>query len=187
MKKVIRKEVLKKRDAISHDIKTLKDERIKKRLLNLPEFIDAKTVFFYASFRSEVETLGMIKESIEMGKKVVLPKVDKKGHRLVLYEIRDINELSPGYMGIPEPSLPDDRLVSLDNIDLVIIPGAAFDCSGNRIGYGAGYYDILLSERKKKIPVIAPAYEEQLVDSIPSEAHDVKVDIIITDKQVIKS
>jgi len=103
-----------------------------------------------------------------------------------LHEIKDISELSPGYMGIPEPSLSGERLVRLDDIELVIIPGSAFDCSGNRLGYGGGYYDILLSEGKRKVPVIALAYEEQLVDLIPSEVHDVKVDIIVTDKQVIR-
>ncbi|MFZ6017658.1 MAG: 5-formyltetrahydrofolate cyclo-ligase [Nitrospirota bacterium] len=186
MKKAIREEVLRKRDEIPPDIKKVKDTLIKQRLFTLPEFIDAKTVFFYASFRSEVETLSMIKESLEMGKRVALPKVDRGGHRLRLYEIKNINELSPGYMGIPEPSLPDERLVNLNDIDLVIVPGVGFDYSGSRLGYGAGYYDILLSGSKKKIPIIAPAYEEQLIDSIPSEMQDVRVDMIVTDKQVIK-
>jgi 5-formyltetrahydrofolate cyclo-ligase len=186
MKRAIRKEALKKRDEISPDIKSVKGSLIKERLFSLPEFIAAKTVFFYASFRSEVETLSMIRESLKIGKRVVLPRVDKKRHRLMLYEIKDISELSPGYMGIPEPSLSGERLVRLDDIELVIIPGSAFDCSGNRLGYGGGYYDILLSEGKRKVPVIALAYEEQLVDLIPSEVHDVKVDMIVTDKRMIK-
>jgi 5-formyltetrahydrofolate cyclo-ligase len=186
MKRDIRKEILKKRDEISPDVKSVKNALIKERLFTLPEFISAKTVFFYASFRSEVETLSMIEKLLSMGKRIVLPKVDKKMHKLSLYEIKELSELSPGYMGIPEPSLPDDRLVILDDIDLVIIPGAAFDYLGNRLGYGGGYYDILLSESKKKIPVIALAYEEQLVDTIPSEKHDVKVDMIVTDKRVIR-
>jgi 5-formyltetrahydrofolate cyclo-ligase len=187
MKRAIRKEILKKRDEISPDLKSVKNALIKERLFSLPEFINANTVFFYASFRSEVETLSIIKESIKMGKKIVLPKVDKERHRLKLHEIKDISELSPGYMGIPEPSPFNERLVTLDNIDLVIIPGAAFDFSGNRLGYGGGYYDILLSENTRKVPIIALAYEEQLVDSIPSEKHDVKVDIIVTDKRVINT
>ena len=187
MKRAIRKEVLKKRDKIAPHIRSVKDALIKERLFSLPEFIAAKTVFFYASLRSEVDTLSMIKESLKMGKKIVLPKVDKERHRLKLHEIKDISELSPGYMGIPEPSLFDERLINLDDVELVIIPGAAFDNSGNRLGYGAGYYDILLSEGERKIPVIALAYEEQLVDSIPAEKHDVKVDMIVSDKRVIKT
>lgn len=187
MKKIIRREILKKRDGMSTDIKAKKDSRIKDRFFSLPEFIAAEKIFFYASFRSEVETLNMIEESLKMGKRIVLPKVDKERHRLRLYEIKDINELSEGYMGIPEPLPDDERLVPLDDIDLVVIPGAAFDYSCNRLGYGAGYYDIVLSERKKKMPVVALAYEEQIVDLIPSEMHDVKVDMIVTDKRVIKT
>jgi 5-formyltetrahydrofolate cyclo-ligase len=186
MKKAIRKRILEERDEIFPHLKMSKDMLIKKRLFSLDEYINAQTILFYASFRSEVDTFTMIKGSLHMGKKVVLPRVDKEKHVLRLYEIKDITELTAGYMGIPEPSLLDGRLVNLESIDLVVIPGVAFDYSGNRLGYGAGYYDILLS-KKQKIPIVALAYEEQIIDSIPSEKHDVKVDKIVTDKRVIKT
>jgi 5-formyltetrahydrofolate cyclo-ligase len=186
MKASIRKEIIKKRDGISHDTKTAKDLSIKHQLLSLREFLDAEIVFFYASFRSEVETHTMIKESLEMGKRVVLPKVRKEGHGVMLYEIKDINELSLGHMGIPEPSFNDAYSLSIDEVDIIVVPGVAFDYSGNRLGYGGGYYDMLLAQKNKKTPIIALAYEEQLVDEIPSEPHDIKIDIIITDKRVIK-
>ena len=89
-------------------------------------------------------------------------------------------------MGILEPSVSEERLTRLDDIDLVIIPGAAFDVSGSRLGYGAGFYDRLLAGIKNKIPVIAPAYEEQIVENIPSELHDIKVSKIVTDMRVIE-
>jgi 5-formyltetrahydrofolate cyclo-ligase len=186
MKESIRKEVLKKRDAISRATKTAKDVSIKQRLFALDDFVNAEVVFFYASFRSEVETHTMIKESLEMGKRVMLPKVYREGHRVKLYEIKDITELSPGHMGILEPSFSDAYSLSIDEVTIIIIPGVAFDYSGNRLGYGGGYYDMLLAQRKKKAPIIALAYDEQLVDEIPSEPHDIKVDMIITDKRVIK-
>jgi 5-formyltetrahydrofolate cyclo-ligase len=115
----------------------------------------------------------------------LLPKVDKDSHELQLYEIRDFSELAPGYMGIPEPSF-QGRQMSINDADIVIIPGAGYDASGNRIGYGGGYYDRLLSGLQKQIPVIAPAYEEQIVDSIPSEPHDIRVQMIVTDRRVIR-
>ncbi len=186
MKKEIRNRILKIRDRIPLDIRTQKDLRIKAILFALPDFLSANTVLLYASFRSEVETLRIIQESLAMGKRVLLPKVDVKNSLLILYEIKSMNELGPGYMGIPEPDLPDERRALIDNADLAIIPGAAFDLSGNRLGYGAGYYDILLSERKKSIPVVAIAYEEQLVYAIPAEKHDVKVDMIITDERIAR-
>jgi len=186
MKASIRKEILKKRDGISRNAKTAKDESIKQRLFSLREFLNAEIVFFYASFRSEVETHHMIKKSLEMGKRVMLPKVQREGHNIKLYEIKDINELSPGHMGIPEPFFPGAYSLSIDEVDLIVVPGAAFDYAGNRLGYGGGYYDMLLAQRKKKVPIVALAYEEQLVDEIPSEPHDIKIDIIITDKRTIK-
>lgn len=193
MKKTLRKKVLEKRRSIPPSEKKKKNDLIKDNLLNFTGFKKAQAVLFYASFGTEVNTIGMIEESLKMGKKVIVPKVDKERNRLRLYEIKDLRELSPGYMGIPEPSLPDERIRDTKDVDLVIVPGTAFDYSGNRLGYGAGFYDILLSDTEKsestraeKIPFVALAYEEQLIDSIPSEMHDVKVDVIITDKQVIK-
>jgi 5-formyltetrahydrofolate cyclo-ligase len=186
MKKAIRKEMLGKRDRIALELKRAKDFSIKQRLLALPEFLSARTVLLYASFRSEVETSGVIKESLIMGKRVILPKVDKTRHSLQLYEIKSLDELAPGLMGIPEPFQSEERKALLEDIDFVIIPGAGYDYTGNRLGYGSGYYDILLSGKKKNILIIALAYEEQLVDAIPAEKHDVRVDIIVTDRRVIR-
>lgn len=177
---------MQKRDEIPPDLKAQKDFLIKKRLYSTPEFTNVQTVLFYASFRSEVNTLSMIQESLGMGKRVVLPKVAAERRALVLYEIKDLTELTSGYMGIPEPPAQNERLADLEEIDIVIVPGAGFDLSGNRLGYGAGYYDSLLSDKKKDVPVIALAYEEQIVDSIPAEEHDVKVDMLVTDKRVLR-
>lgn len=184
-KKTLRQETILKRDAIPENIKEEKDAAIRQRIIRLPEFTDAKTIFFYASFRSEVDTIEMIKISLSHGKQIILPRVDKENKKLLLYKIKDINELAQGYMGILEPSVSEGKLTGLDDIDLIIIPGAAFDVLGSRLGYGAGFYDRLLAGMKKKIPIIAPAYEEQIVDDIPSEPHDVKVTKIITDRRVI--
>ncbi len=184
-KKTLRQETILKRDAIPENIKEEKDAAIRQRIIRLPEFTDAKTIFFYASFRSEVDTIEMIKISLSHGKQIILPRVDKENKKLLLYKIKDINELAQGYMGILEPSVSEGKLTGLDDIDLIIIPGSAFDVSGRRLGYGAGFYDGLLAGMKKKIPIIAPAYEEQIVDDIPSEPHDVKVTKIITDRRVI--
>ena len=188
MKKILRKKVLERRDCIPPTLRKQKDILIKQKLFCLPEFKTAKAILFYASFRTEADTTDMIEESLRMGKSVFVPKVDTIEHRLQLYEIKDLMELLPGYMGIPEPSLPDQRRVrEIKDVDLAIVPGACFDRFGNRLGYGAGYYDILLSDVKKKIPFIALAYEEQLIDAISPERHDIQVDAIVTDHQVIRA
>jgi 5-formyltetrahydrofolate cyclo-ligase len=186
-KEAIRMEVLKKRDSLQLDIKAKKDALIRQRLFALPEFAEAKVILLYASFRSEADTLKILADSFSIGKRILLPRVNKEKRRLVLYEIENLHEVFPGFMGIPEPLMTAERMRSIDAADLVIVPGAAFDGKGNRLGYGAGYYDILLSEGTKNMPLVALAYEEQIVDSAPAEQHDVKVDMIITDQRLIRT
>jgi 5-formyltetrahydrofolate cyclo-ligase len=185
-KAVIRAEVLKERDSIDPEIRKKKDLLIKEKLLSLTEVQQAEVIFFFASFRSEVSTFRQIEEALALGKKVLLPSVDKQNRELRLYEIKDLSEVSPGFMGIPEPKVPEERERDINDAQLVIMPGAAFDSSGNRLGYGGGYYDKLLSRLRRKIPLIALAYEEQLVDSLPVEPHDMRVHVIVTDKRVIR-
>lgn len=183
----LRTELLKKRDAIPPEVRRAKDRLIRERLLALDEIKVANLIFFFASFRSEVDTLVSMGTLLAEGKRVVLPKVDRENHLLHLYEIKSIEELVPGYMGIPEPSvLSEERTITVNDIEAVVIPGAGFDEAGNRIGYGGGYYDRLLASIEKNIPVIAPAYEEQLAASVPSEPHDIRVDMIVTDRRVIR-
>ena len=187
LKDSIRSELIKKRNAIPPEVRNAKNRMIHERLYALDAFIEANVIFSFVSFRTEVDTFRIIKKAFLDNKKVVIPKVSKATHMLLLYEIKDMDELLPGSMGIPEPSVTtDDRSFSIHDVEIVIIPGLGFDIHGNRIGYGAGYYDKLLAEMKKAVPIIAPAYEEQVVDSIPSEAHDVKVNGIVTDRCVIR-
>jgi 5-formyltetrahydrofolate cyclo-ligase len=186
MKKEIRNKILAIRDQIPSAMRAQKDLRIQTSLFSLPEFLSAGSILLYASFRSEVATPVIIKESLAIGKRVLLPKVDAKNYLLKLYQIENIDELVPGYMGIPEPDLPDGKRASIDDAELAVIPGAAFDLSGNRLGYGGGYYDILLASGRKRMPLVALSYEEQLVRAVPFEGHDVRVDVIITDERTVR-
>ena len=184
-KTALRKEILAKRDSIPVAVKKLKDRAIEDLLFSLGEIQQSKTIFFFASFRSEVDTFSMIRRSLEEGKRVALPRVE--GADLGLYLIKSLDELAPGYMSIPEPTvLTDDRKVSIHDVDAVIVPGAAFDLSGNRIGYGGGFYDRLLAGMHRIIPIIAPTYDEQVIDAVPADQHDKKVSIIVTDRQEIR-
>lgn len=187
LKDAIRNELIRKRNVIPPEVRNAKNRIIQERLYALDEFMNARVVFSFVSFRTEVDTSGIIKKAFFDRKKVVVPKVNKEDRMLLLYEIKNMDELSEGYMGIPEPSVATaDRSCSIHDAEIVIIPGVGFDPHGNRIGYGAGYYDKLLSEMKRVVPVIAPAYEEQLVDFIPAEEHDIRVDLIVTDRRVIR-
>lgn len=179
----IRKKVLSLRDSISLEEKKIKDQKIRDIIIHLPEFKKAQRVLFYASYKSEVDTFALMRYSISMKKSIALPKVNRKTFQLQIFDVRDLSEVSPGYQNIPEPNLPEDRMLTMKDIDLVIVPGVAFDESCNRLGYGKGCYDKMLIDRC--VPIIALAYEEQIVDKIPAELHDIKMDKIVTDKRVI--
>lgn len=192
MKKSLRELFLAKRDGITEENKKINESAIRRRLFSLEYFKEAKTILFYASFRSEVDTIKSIQNTLKLKKRVVLPVVDTKHKQLKLYEVHDTSELSPGYMGIPEPVPSRMRNIGLNEIDIEIIPGIGFDPKGNRLGYGAGYYDKLLSHKSKRlsktrghITTIALAFEEQIAEKIPSEPHDIRVDLIVTDKRII--
>ncbi|HSB34571.1 MAG TPA: 5-formyltetrahydrofolate cyclo-ligase, partial [Nitrospirota bacterium] len=113
--------------------------------------------------------------------RVVLPKV--KGKQLALFEIKNFDkDVSPGTWGIPEPV--ESHPVPLTDIDLIITPGAAFDEDGNRLGYGAGFYDRILSSFPRT--TVALAFEEQIVPQVPTNPHDVPVKKIVTEKRIIE-
>lgn len=181
MKNDLRKQVLTARDRLAPGERTAKSREIGERLFALPEFGTARTVLFFASFRSEVETVPMIRRALAEGKRVVLPKV--AGAELELFEIADYAEdVAPGAWGIPEPK--SARPVKLADIDLVVVPGAAFDLHGNRIGYGAGFYDKLLPGFRGLTAALA--FELQIIASVPASAHDVPVKKIVTETRIVK-
>ncbi len=191
MKKRLREKLLKRRDSIPPEQKALQETSIEKRLFELDNFKKANSILMYVSFRSEVDTRKFLDDIHKMGKRLILPLVDARHKILKLYEVKDNSELAPGYMGIPEPDVRENRRVTIKDIDLVVIPGTGFDIQGNRLGYGGGYYDRLLSYESKQlaevkhIPTVALAFEEQIGEEIPAEPHDIQVDMIITDKRLI--
>jgi len=184
LKKAIREEALRRRGSIPGAVRRAKDRALAERLLCLDEYRKAGRVLLYAAFRTEAATEEIIEAAIRSGREVVLPRVDAENGALTKHVIGGLHELSPGYRGIPEPT--SEARVKVEEVDLVVVPGVAFDPSGRRLGYGGGYYDRLLPRIKGVKPVVALAYEEQLFESLPGEEHDVGVDIIVTDRRVIR-
>lgn len=180
LKKALRQEALEKRFRLPAAERKAKSREIEKKLFTLPDFQAARTIMFYASFRSEVETHDMVRRALAEGKRVVLPKI--KGKDLALFEIRDFDsDVQPGQWDIPEPS--GGKPFAPEEIGLIVVPGAAFDERGNRLGYGAGFYDKLLKEYKGATAALA--FELQIVPSVPADQHDVPVKKIVTEKRII--
>ena len=187
MKHILRNEIIKKRDTLSQDERKLKSSRILDQLLLTKEYMMAREIFTFVSFGTEVDTYGLILNALVSGKKVYTPKIIAKG-KMEFYEITSFEDLSPSKLGILEPTTNLlGMLKKEDNNQVMIMPGVAFDLEGNRMGYGGGYYDRYLSINSDcQLPRIAICYEIQMVDQVPVEEFDQKVDIIITEKQQIK-
>ncbi|MEW6104063.1 MAG: 5-formyltetrahydrofolate cyclo-ligase [bacterium] len=173
----IRKNITKIRDSQSSEEILEKSKKIKEKIFSLPEFKETPNVLFYYSFGSEVRTDIMI---LECKKRIFLPKVS--GEKLEIFEIKSLDEVKPGYCGILEPITKNP--VKLDDIELVIVPGIAFDKRGFRIGYGRGYYDRLLPLLFCK--KIGLAFSLQIVNKIPNTPKDIRIDKIVTEDRVIK-
>ena len=174
----LRKKIRAARDALSIEAIKNKSASIAENLFALPEFRKAKTVAFYISKGSEVQTKSMLENAIAEGKKILVPSASE---RFILLEFVSFSDLEKGRFGLLEPKT---KIAAKQEPDLIIIPGLAFDKNGNRIGYGKGGYDNFLKNSKAKR--IALCFECQLVDKIPAEEHDQKMDIVVTEKRVLR-
>ena len=185
MKRRIREKILSRRNKEPEDLRRKKSRRIKERLFSLLEFKEAHTILFYLAKDSEVETREAVEEALLKEKRVVLPMV--KGKELLLGEIKDLRqEVEMGGFGILEPKEVSFKEVSPQEIDLVILPGIAFDLKGGRIGYGKGYYDRFLGKLPREIPLVGLAYHFQIVAHLPIKEHDRKVFKVITERGVLE-
>jgi 5-formyltetrahydrofolate cyclo-ligase len=151
----------------------------------LPEYATARTVLFYVDVRSEVRTRHYLPTALTHGKKVVVPWCNDQGE-LELFHLESMDELAIGMYRIlePRPELRALKQVRPELLDLVMVPGVAFDRSGARMGHGKGYYDKLLQHARSDAPLVALAFECQLFPEIPTAEHDVFMDKIITEKAV---
>ncbi|MBI2653813.1 5-formyltetrahydrofolate cyclo-ligase [Candidatus Woesearchaeota archaeon] len=181
MKNQLKESILQKRNSLSKEEILEKSNKIKNNLFNLEQYKKSKIVMFFVSFGSEVHTHDMIKEALK-SKTVIVPKVVH--HEIEPSVIIDFDNLVPsGKFKIPEPI--EAMKIAYKNIDLILVPGIAFDKEGHRIGYGFGYYDRFLRRVPKAIK-IGLAFDLQIVDKIPREMHDVPVDLIVTEERVIE-
>lgn len=167
-----------------------KDEvsrEIVQKFLDLPEYEAAQTVMFYVDVRTEVKTRDFLSVALTHGKKIVVPWCRADGH-LELFWLQSMDELSIGMYKILEPraelrDLPEKK-VSPFELDLVMVPGVAFDRSGARMGHGFGYYDKLLEHTRPNTQLIALAFECQLFEEIPTAPHDIFMDKIVTEAAI---
>lgn len=187
MKQKIRQELIAKRQALSLDYVENKSQIIAQKVTALPEFNKAKTIMVYLAFRNEVDTHHIIQGALVQEKRIVVPISQRQDWKIIPAEIKNYpDDLEEGTYGILEPKPQAYHPVEPQEIDLVLIPGVAFDERGYRLGYGAGYYDRFLSRLRPDAVTMALAYEMQILPDVYPESHDQKVDLIITEERIIK-
>ena len=175
-KREVRKKYTKVRANIEN--RDEKNKKIRENLKNLEIYKNAKSVFVFISYKSEVDTKKIIEDIIKDGKKLLVPLV--KGKDMIAVEVNGIEDLEPNKMGILEPKSGEEVL----DVDLTITPGLAFDSEGYRLGYGGGYYDKFFA----KVDTIRMGigYSDQIVEEVPHEDYDKKLSYLLTDKGLIE-
>jgi 5,10-methenyltetrahydrofolate synthetase len=181
----LRRTVLARRDALDPETRAASSIRIFSRIAALPAFRRARVVLAYSAFGSEPATGPFLATVLAGGLTLVLPRVNRTTRMLDLYRVTDLaTGLRPGVWGIREPDPTVCAAAALGDVDFVLVPGVAFDSHGGRLGYGAGYYDRLLRGAAAGTPLVAAAFDVQLVDAIPMDAHDRRVDSVVTESRV---
>lgn len=186
-KQSMRNKYLDYRNSLTAEERREKSRQIIRRLKEEQVFKEAGRILVYMDYRSEVITTGLVEELLETGEKMIYaPKVE--GMDIKFYRITSLADLKEGYQKIREPEgsketqFTEDPAKQMKN--LVLVPGAVFDREGGRMGYGKGFYDRFLAANPE-IFTAALAFECQIAKKVPGEAHDQKVDLIITEKEVI--
>lgn len=187
-KRTLRSEILNKRKSLSKDDVNGKSSAISKLLFSTDEYRSSKYIMCYIDFRNEVRTEEIIRTALKEGKNIIIPISVVETRQLILSQLLDYDkELEAGTYGILEPKKEFIREVNPELIDLVLMPGVAFDRRGYRIGYGGGYYDRFLTKIDKSVPKIALAFDLQMVPHVVEGRYDIAVDYIITEKEIVKA
>ena len=188
MKRALRRKMLARRNSMQGAELDYLSSKISQRLFTLREVESANTVSTYISTGSEVRTGEVVAWCLAQGKRVIIPLTDRASKRLIFSEIRvPDKELEPGTFGILEPKPEFLRAVPLEEAQVVLVPGIAWNLQGYRIGYGGGYYDRTINSIQTPLLTIGLAYEFQIISRIPITRYDRPLRKIVTEQRVINT
>ena len=158
--------------------------RVLDGLSSSPEWQGARVVFAYVSVGFEMPTRPAIERAWDAGKRVAVPRVLDEPGRMEAVELQSFDELTTGYRNLFEPT--GRTVLPPESLDLVLTPGVAFDRGGGRLGQGGGFYDRYLAVVRPAAKAVALAFSAQIVDSVPTEPHDRRLDAIITPTEIYR-
>lgn len=187
IKQSIRKTIIALREQLPADLRAARSAAITERIAAMPQYQNATTVLGYMNFGSEFASALWVARVLADGKRLVLPKVNCQRNELDLYRVDDLeSQLAAGLWGIAEP-VPErcERLIDLNEVEFALLPGVAFARDGARLGYGGGYYDKLLARMTHSPALVAAAFALQVVQDVPQEATDVRVEWLVTEQGII--
>lgn len=187
-KRELRSEILEVRDCLSPQEVKEKSKRIMENLLSMDAYRQSECLMAYADFRNEVRTDLLLYDALAQGKKVSVPITNVTGKVLTPSLLhRYPGALAPGAFGVPEPRPEYRDPVEPTELDLVVVPGVAFDEDGFRLGYGGGYYDRFLPRTRPGTVFLAVAYEFQIQSNVYPEIHDCPVHYVVTEERIIEA
>jgi len=187
LKQALRQRIIAAREKLPASERQRLSRAIIQSVCELTAYRQARTVLGYLNFGSELASELFVQQALADGKRVLLPRVNRASMHLDLYQVRDIqNDVAPGFMGIREPVA--ERCIKEDapgTVDFILLPGVAFTPEGVRLGYGGGFYDKLLAHMPHRPTLVAGAFSLQVVQEIPQEITDRKVDWLVTEDGTI--
>lgn len=184
MKGDLRKCMKEKRAALSEEEALQKNQAIHSKLLASSVLEEAEKILVYLSFDHEIDTRPLIDRWLEEKRQVYVPVMEAETRSIFPVRIFEgYRNLPKNNYGIQEPSLDEASVLDVGQLDLVIVPGLAFDKLGNRLGYGGGYYDRFIPKLSETAKTVALCYGFQLVEEVPVDPFDQKIQLILTELQ----
>ena len=183
-KKALRKDIAGRTEELTPEYIKESNEGILRNILAMPEYKKAKVIFAYYSVGAEADVLELSRQALNAGKIIAMPCIYGKLMRFrAVGSAEELNSLEPGVFDIPCPQESAEELTP-DKADMMLVPAAAFGKDGSRLGRGGGFYDRYLADFNAL--TVGVCREEFLFDSVPCEAHDRKVDAVVTEKGIAR-
>ena len=186
-KQALRQSIIAAREKLPAPERMRQSRAIVGFVCDLPAYRQAQTVLGYLNFGAELAAELWVRQAVADGKRVLLPRVNRASKHLDLFEVRDLqHDVAPGLWGIREPIIERcARFEALGELDFILLPGVAFTCEGGRLGYGGGFYDKLLAHLPHQPTLVAGAFALQVVQEIPQESTDRKVEWLVTENETL--
>lgn len=178
----VRREALRRREAHQPGVRAAWSRSVQDRFLELEPVLRGSSIALYSAVHGEVDTSLIFERARRGGKQVAFPVALPNERRLEFHRVDDLGQLVPGAYGIAEPRACERTRVDPTTIDVIAVPGVAFDRQGRRLGYGGGYYDRLLgASSTRRGFVVGLAFEDQIVDEVPHDERDAWMDSVVTE------